>query len=168
MPLPPPSLKGRALRLLAMREYSVSELERRLKRHEVEPGQLRTVLDELQAKGFIDNRRVIASVIHQRAAKLGLARIRQELQHKGVAGEEAREALAALQPTELARAHQIWRKKFGNAATEGSDGAADAPTDAAHRARQMRFLAARGFTGDTIRRVVSGAHEMLDDDTPPD
>ena len=167
MPLPPPSLKGRALRLLAMREYSLPELERRLRRHEVEPGQLRTVLDDLQAKGFIDSQRVIASVIHQRAGKLGLARIRQELQHKGIAAEETREALAALQATELERARQVWRKKFG-ALDAGPDAPSDATTDAALRARQMRFLAARGFAGDTIRRVVSGAHDLLEDDAPID
>lgn len=167
MALPPPSLKSRALRLLAMREYSWQELERRLKRHEVEPGQLRTMLDDLQAKGFIDNQRVIASVIHQRAGKLGLARIRQELQHKGVAGEEAQEALAALQTTEVERARQVWRKKF-SVPDAGADIAPAARTDIAQRARQMRFLAARGFGGDTIRRVVSGAHEMLEGDATTD
>ena len=155
------------MRLLAMREYSRLELERRLARHPVEPGQLQTVLDELQAKGFIDAQRVVASVVHQRAAKLGLARIRQELQHKGVSGEEARDVLAALQATEVERARAVWRKKFGS-----DDAAADAspraPTDVAQRARQMRFLAARGFTGDTIRRVVSGARDSGGDEGPTD
>ncbi|MCP5263484.1 MAG: recombination regulator RecX [Burkholderiaceae bacterium] len=160
MPLPPPSLKGRALRLLSTREHSRTELERKLRRHEVEPGQLCKVLDELQAKGFIDAQRVVESVVHQRAAKLGVARIRQELQHKGVAGDEAAAALAALQATELARARQVWRKKFGSRPADAE--APEAP-DAAQRARQMRFLAARGFSGDTIRRVVSGADELLDE-----
>ena len=158
MPLPPPSLKGRALRLLSTREHSRTELERKLRRHEVEPGQLHKVLDELQAKGFIDAQRVVDSVVHQRSGKLGVARIRQELQHKGVAGEEARAALAALQASEVERARQVWRKKFGRA---GDEAAATTP-DAAQRARQMRFLASRGFTGDTIRRVVSGADDMSD------
>ncbi len=161
MPLPPPSLKGRALRLLSTREHSRTELERKLRRHEVEPGQLRKVLDELQAKGFIDAQRVVESVVHQRAGKLGVARIRQELQHKGVGGDEAAAALAALQATELERARQVWRKKFGHR-DDGGDGPAPVATDAAQRARQMRFLASRGFSGDTIRRVVSGADELLD------
>ena len=154
------SLKGRALRLLAGREHSRAELERKLAAHEAEPGDLARALDELQAKGFIDAQRVVASVVHQRAAKLGVARIRQELQHKGVAGDEAAAALAALQATELARARQVWRKKFGSRPADAE--APEAP-DAAQRARQMRFLAARGFSGDTIRRVVSGADELLDE-----
>jgi regulatory protein len=162
VPPPPPSLKGRALRLLATREHARAELERKLRRHEVEPGALGKVLDELQAKGFIDTQRVVDSVVHQRAGKLGVARIRQELQHRGVAGDEAAVALAALQATELARARQVWRKKFGRGDGDGSD--AGVP-DGAQRARQMRFLAARGFTGDTIRRVVSGVDDFPDE--PP-
>jgi regulatory protein len=49
-----PSLKGRALQLLSRREHSRAELERKLAKHEEEPGQLRRALDELAARGFID------------------------------------------------------------------------------------------------------------------
>ena len=55
------SLKGRALRLLSGREHSRAELERKLAPHETEPGQLRRVLDELQAKDFINEQRVVDS-----------------------------------------------------------------------------------------------------------
>jgi regulatory protein len=34
-----------------------------------------------------------------------------------------------------------------------------AAADAAGRARQMRFLAARGFSAEVIRRVVRGADD---------
>ena len=54
MSMPPLSLKGRALRLLSSREHSRLELTQKLKPFEGEPGQLVRVLDELQAKGFID------------------------------------------------------------------------------------------------------------------
>ena len=80
-----PSLKGRALRLLSGREYSRAELERKLKTHEETPGELVRALDELQVKGFISEQRVVESVINRRSAKLGTARIRQELQGKGLA-----------------------------------------------------------------------------------
>jgi regulatory protein len=148
MSLPPPSLKGRALRCLAAREHSRAELERRLKPFEETPGELARVLDELLAKGFIDEQRVLDSVVHRRAGRLGASRIRQELQGKGLDAQAVQEAVAQLQGTELARAREVWRKKFGEVAT-----------DPASRAKQMRFLAARGFGGDTVRRVVSGADE---------
>lgn len=140
-----PSLKGRALRLLSGREFSRAELERKLLRFEEEPGRLALALDDLQAKGFISEQRVVASVVNRRSAKLGTQRIRQELQAKGLDPERVADAVAQLRTTEEARARAVWAKKFA-APAEDSVGAA----------RQMRFLAARGFSGDVIRRVVKG------------
>jgi regulatory protein len=139
------SLKGRALRLLGNREHSRAELERKLARHEEQPGELARVLDDLQAKDFISEQRVIDSVVHRRSSRLGAARIRQELHAKGVGGELVVQALQQLRATELARARDVWQRKF------------DAPPqDAATRGKQARFLAARGFTGDVIQRVLGG------------
>jgi regulatory protein len=154
------SLKGRALRLLSGREYSRPELERKLAPHETAPGELAQALDALQAKGFISEARVIESVIHRRAAKLGAARIRQELQGKGLGREAVRAAVADLQITELARAREVWRRKFGATAASGLS-----PADArSERHRQARFLAARGFGGDVIRQVVAGVDDLNDRD----
>ena len=141
-----PSLKGRALRLLSQREHSRLELERKLAAHETEPGELARALDELQARGFISEARVLESVLHQRAAKLGAARIRQELARKGLGGEAVAQALEGLRSTELARAREVWARKFGTPATEPKE-----------RARQIRFLVARGFAPEVVRRVVQGA-----------
>jgi regulatory protein len=138
-----PSLKGRALRLLSRREHSRAELVQKLKRFEEEPGALARALDELQAKGFINEQRVIESVVHRRAARLGSARIRRELEDKGLDPEAVSQAVANLQISEQERALEVWRKKF-----------ADLPLDAASAARQMRFLAARGFAAEVIWRVV--------------
>ena len=142
------SLKGRALHLLAAREHSRAELERKLKPHEETPGQLAQVLDELQARDFISEARVVESVINRRAGRFGASRIKYELQNKGLGAEAVADAVDRLKGSELERAQSIWRKKF--------DGPAP---DAAGRAKQMRFLAARGFGGDVIRRVVSQAED---------
>jgi len=143
-----PSLKGRALRLLSGREYSRAELMQKLQRFEEEVGTLAQALDELQAKGFINEQRVIESVLYRRAAKLGTARIKQELQAKGLAPEAVSAALAGLQTSEPGRARAVWQKKFGAA-----------PVDAQAAAKQMRFLAARGFGADAIRRAVGARHD---------
>ncbi|MCD6666614.1 MAG: recombination regulator RecX [Hydrogenophaga sp.] len=142
------SLKGRALKLLAAREHSRSELEKKLASHEEVPGELAQALEELQAKGFISEQRVVESVLHRRAARLGTGRVKQELQAKGISAEAMADAIDALRQTEVERAREVWRKKFGEPAA-----------DAAGRAKQMRFLAARGFGADAIRRVVSGADD---------
>ncbi len=142
------SLKGRALRLLAGREHSRAELERKLAPHEQAPGELQLALDELQAKGFISEQRVVESVVHRRSARLGAGRVKQELQAKGVSAEAVAEAVDRLRGTETERAREVWRKKFGEPAA-----------DPAGRAKQMRFLAARGFGAEAIRRVVRGADD---------
>ena len=143
-----PSLKGRALRLLASREHSRAELERKLQAHETAPGELAQALDELQAKGFINEARVVQSVVHRRAERLGTQRVRAELNAKGLPAELVAEALDGLRATEEARAREVWRRKFGKPAGDPSE-----------RARQMRFLATRGFSADAIRRVVAGTGE---------
>ena len=58
-------------------------------------------------------------------------------------GEEPRRTIALCVASRRARA--VWGRKFGCLAE-----------DAAARARQMRFLAGRGFSAEVIRRVVSG------------
>lgn len=149
-----PSLKGRALRLLSGREHSRAELQRKLAQHETEPGELARALDELQAKGFINEQRVVESVLHRRAARLGASRVRQELQAKGLDPQAVADAVASLQDTEEARAREVWRKKFGAP-----------PVDANARAKQMRFLLTRGFGSDIVRRVVRcGATDSDADD----
>jgi regulatory protein len=138
------SLKGRALRALAAREHSRAELVRKLASFETEEGELAKILDELAAKGFINEQRVADSLAYRRGAKLGTARVVQELKAKGVDADAVAQATTALKATELDRAREVWRKKFGATA---------AVTD---RMKQMRFLASRGFAPDVIRRVVGG------------
>jgi regulatory protein len=148
------SLKGRALRLLAQREHSRTELQRKLARHldgQDEPearAQLARALDELAAAGLLSDERTAASVLQHQGARYGQRRLRQVLQHKGLDGALVASTLQQAGATELERARAVWLKRFGQPAT-----------DAAERARQMRFLAGRGFDGDVIRRVVSGADD---------
>ena len=146
-----PSLKSRALRYLAAREHSRAELERKLGSADEEAGELARVLDELEAKGFISAERVAESVLHRRASRFGTSRIRRELQDKGLDAETVQASVERLQATEFERAREVWRRKF-----------AEPAPDAAGRARQMRFLAARGFGPETIWRVVSGAGDRDD------
>lgn len=142
------SLKGRALRCLSGREHSRQELERKLGPHEEEPGQLACILDELQAKGFISQERVIESVIHRRAARFGAARIKQELVGKGLDAQAVLSAVASLKGSELERAQEVWRRKFGQP-----------PADANERGKHMRFLASRGFSTEVISRAVGGSSD---------
>ena len=142
------SLKGRALRLLAGREQSRAELHKKLSPHADTPEQLTQVLDELEAKDFISEARVVDSVVNRRSGRFGASRIKHELLGKGLDPERVAEAVSQLKSSDLERAREIWRKKF-----------AEPAADQAGRAKQMRFLAGRGFGGDVIRRVMAGGDD---------
>ena len=145
------SLTGRALRLLSAREHSRTELQRKLAAFEETPGELAAVLDKLAAKDLQSEQRAVDSLVHRRSAKLGSARIRQEMQSKGMEPHAMAQALDALRASEHARAHAVWRKKFGGPATTPAE-----------RAKQVRILVSRGFGGEAIARVVSGAFDADD------
>jgi regulatory protein len=138
------SLKGRALRYLSAREHSRNELSRKLARHAEDPDQVERVLDELAAKGWLSEARFVESVVHRRAERFGVARIRQELQQHGIAGTDAAAALDTLRRSEPERALEVWRRRFSAP-----------PESPAEKAKQMRFLAGRGFSTEVIRRVMS-------------
>ena len=143
------SVKGRALRWLAQREHSRAELERKLARHvEDSPeasaaAQIAAALDELVARGLLSEVRVAESVLASHAPRYGARRLKQTLQAKGLEPALVAATVQQARSTELERARDLWRRRFGAPAA-----------DAAGRARQMRFLAGRGFDGDVIRRVV--------------
>ena len=141
------SLKGRALKLLSQREHSRLELQRKLATYVEEGDDLSAILDELEKRGFISVQRVVQSVIHSKATRFGTARLVQELRSKGLSDGLVRNTADRLRATELERAQAVWQQRFGGAPA----------TDPKERARQMRFLAARGFAGDVVRRVLREA-----------
>jgi regulatory protein len=174
---PPPSLKARALQWLAQREHSRAELRRKLLAlarqraataaeaaanecvvdanpiHEAAgpTAEVDALLDWLAAHRHLNDERFVESRIHARAARYGNLRIRQELAHHGAALDTA--AAEQLSDSELSRARAVRARKFG----------AEPATDATVRARQMRFLAGRGFSADVIRRVIKGEDDEADE-----
>ena len=142
------SLTGRALRLLSSREHSRAELQRKLAPHEETPGELAAVLDKLAAKDLQSDQRAVDSLVYRRSAKLGTQRLRQEMQSNGMDPQAVAQAVALLRTSEQSRAFEVWRKKFGSPAATPAE-----------RAKQVRCLAGRGFSGEAIARVVSGAFD---------
>ncbi len=155
-PATPRSLKARALQWLAQREHSRAEMQRKLLPHaramaaqgEADIGdtadpmaRVVEVLDWLEANRYLSQQRFVESRIHVRAARHGNLRIQQELAQHGIALDP--QAAQALKASEIDRARDVWSRKF------------DAPAaDAAGRARQARFLTGRGFSAETVRRVL--------------
>ena len=102
------------------------------------------IIDWLRAHNYLSEERFAESRVHARARRYGNLRIRQELAQHGVA--LSAEASQSLKESELARATEVWRRKFSSP-----------PVDAADKARHARFLAQRGFSPDVISRVLRAA-----------
>jgi regulatory protein len=141
-------LRQKAIKLLARREHTRAELATKLAALGT-PDEINIVLDQLQQSGLLSDQRFAESFLRSQSGRLGLARLRQALRNKGVAGETVESSLAvAALPGELERARIVWMKKFG-----------DVPGDAREWARQARFLQGRGFSGDVIRRLLKDPAE---------
>lgn len=178
----PLSLKARAIALLAQREHSAAELRRKLLRiaqqrdraaaeeaaagpaigsassmrlgdsgpvdlgDTADPAVLQAEVEQLlawlQAQGYLDEQRFVESRLHVRSQRFGSLRIKQELAQHGLALSS--EQAQSLREAELPRAIEIRQRKFGEAP----------PVDAAARAKQTRFLAARGFSAEVIRKAL--------------
>ena len=141
-----PGLKARALRLLAQRDYTRAELAQRLASHAPDAAALQAVLNECVARGWLDEQRAVDSLLRRRAERWGAQRVQAELRARGVDAETLRAVRQRLDASELERALALWQQRFGRS-----------PTDARERARQLRFLVARGFAADVVRRVVPPA-----------
>ena len=69
--------------------------------------------------------------------------LRYELKNNGVSSEIITRTMQELGAGEYERAQALWRRRFGQAATDFKE-----------RGKQMRYLLARGFSMDVVRKVV--------------
>ncbi len=136
MPAQEPKLRVRALRHLARREYTRQELARVLAPHDA-------VLDEFSQRGWLSETRAAEQLVHARRGRYGPARIRRDLEARGVSAELIGSTVAGLKEGEFEAARVVWQKKFREPA--GS---------AAERAKQARFLLGRGFSGEVITKLL--------------
>jgi regulatory protein len=155
MPMPTPpknslSLKARAVGYLSRREHARAELARKLRPYAEGPdglAEIEAVLDDLQREGWLNNERYAQSLVHRRAPQRGTARIVQELRQQGLDDAVVARAREQLKATEYERALAIWTRRYGGKSVPPA-------ADPAEYARQARFLAGRGFSHETIRRVL--------------
>ncbi len=138
--------------MLAQREQSSAELRRKLlKRALAQPAdasdapaaveQVEQVLAWLIEHQYLSEARFAESRVHARVERFGNLRIRHELAQHGIEIEPA--AAAELAATEAQRALAVWQRKYGTP-----------PVDAREKARQMRFLASRGFSPAVIVQLM--------------
>ena len=143
-----PTLRERAVALLARREHTRAELAAKLGRFAADRDEVAPLLDDLARKKLLSDDRYADARAHSLARKFGVARIEHELRSKGVGAAAIARATGDARATEVARARDAWRRRFGVA-----------PADALEKAKQMRFLRGRGFSFEAIRHVIGAAEE---------
>ncbi len=93
----------------------------------------------------MSEQRAAEQIARVRRSRYGMARIRHDLQTKGVSAAVVGTTLAGLKDSELDAARAVWRRKFRAV-----------PVNAAERAKQARFLQNRGFSSEIITRLLRG------------
>ncbi len=143
----PRSLAARGIAILSRREHSRKELREKLLTYEEDKEKVEATLDEFEKKGFLSDERFAEALCRARSKRYGNFRLAIELREAGIASEIANRAIEAL-PSEVERAQEIWERRFGTLPENDKD-----------RQRQIRFFANRGFSFDSIRRVLENARE---------
>lgn len=139
------SCKQRALSLLAAREHSRSELERKLGARGFEPGPVAAALDELERSGLLQAARFAASFVRTRVAKgQGPRRISAELLERGLSESDFAALIDRRAVDWNAVARAACCKRFGSTA----------PADFKERAKRARFLQYRGFETSQINAAL--------------
>lgn len=148
------TLRNRVLRLLAQRDYTRVELVRKLHQTRIPPSEsantashdiaamIQSILDECEQRGWLNHQRYAETWSEQHAARHGRQRLQYDLSRRGIARHDIEAALAKL-PSEYERATQLWQRKFGIPPKTPQD-----------YARQMRFLATRGFTRTVAQQII--------------
>ena len=148
-PTPEPgTLRERALGLLARREHSRAELTRKLETAGFAREEIALLLDAFEAKNWLSDRRFAESYVADHRAKAGSIKLAYDLRQRGVSESIVESVLSENRDTELARAREVWQKKFGAI-----------PDGAEEKAKQIRFLQGRGFSSTIIRRALSDTNE---------
>jgi regulatory protein len=136
-----------AIALLARREHSARELERKLRDRGFAGEVICGCIARLQQERLQSDARYAESYVLMRAGKgYGPLRIRVELAERGVADEFIAPPLDEMDGQWQALAEEARRKRFGS----------KLPGEFQERARQARFLQYRGFATDHFRNVFSG------------
>ena len=135
--------------LLARRDYSRLELERRLDSRGYAPDEVATLIAELVESRALDDVRFAHNYVSYHAARgQGPVRIRLELEALGLGADLIDTALAGEQDWQ-ALAREQRTRRFGPGA----------PAGRAEQLRQARFLQSRGFSSDHIRAALGADFE---------
>lgn len=100
------------------------------------------LLDDFETRNWLSDQRFAESYVVDHHARAGSIKLAYDLRQRGVSDAIIEAVLSENRGSELARAHDVWQKKFKTP-----------PANANEKAKQMRFLLSRGFPPDAIRKA---------------
>ena len=147
-------LLDRAIRILAMRDHSEQELRRKLaapvlgkngpETLDVTPEEVDTVVAWCIENRYLDDGRFVRQFIASRSRKgYGPARIRQELNQKGIPRDVSESAMRECDIDWAALAKEQAQRKYGE----------PLPTVFADKVKIQRFLLYRGYLMEDIQEI---------------
>lgn len=145
----PVNLLAKAVALLSRREYSEQELRRKLSRYTEDIVQIDAVIARLQKENWQSDQRFAENFVLFRQERWGNQKLLQALRQHDLPVETVEMLKEDLRETEFDRAKEVWERKFHG----------HYPTTPQEKAKQMRFLASRGFSADVVYKIASGKNE---------
>lgn len=136
---------NRALDLLARREHSAGELEKKLLNKDFSDSDIAKVLEVLQANNLQCDQRFTQAYVRSRIIRgFGLIKIANELYQRNVAESLASNVLDEYHEQWLSIGEELYQKKYRQTKVN----------DYNEWTKRARFLQSRGFTTDQIRKIV--------------
>lgn len=147
-PKPPPSALEKAMRILSIRACSEAELSVRLRRAGYTPEETKTAVRECARRHYVDDELLAGDcTMLWQSRGHGLRSIRSKLRQRGVPTEVAEAALAEAAENEENTAIGAIEAKLPSLMREKDN--------RKRQAKALRFLSARGFSGDALRAAMA-------------
>ena len=154
---PVASVRATAIRMLSRREYARAEIEQRLLARGADAAEVTRTLDDLQRLGYLSDARFARMLVARKAGRFGKRAIARAIREHRVEPSAAREAIDSLASNDdVADAKIVRQRRFGAP-----------PRDERERARQIRFLVARGYGLSVAINVVGRPIQGEDDPDGP-
>ena len=152
-----------ALNLLSYRMRTRSELKRRLRQKDFRPARIDLCLDQLEAKGFLNDEAAAAAFIRDRLRHRprGKARLSSELRSKGLDADTVNRVINDVFENEgtddLLLARQVaegWLRRQNQDTVKTLADTAHSQSREKVRRRLYGHLTRRGFRGDALRTAI--------------
>ena len=152
-----------ALNLLSYRMRTRSELKRRLRQKDFRPARIDLCLDQLEAKGFLNDEAAAAAFIRDRLRHRprGKARLSSELRSKGLDADTVNRVINDVFENEgtddLLLARQVaegWLRRQNQDTVKTLADTAHSQSREKVRRRLYGHLTRRGFRGDALRTTI--------------